>query len=207
MKWTGWNTFAWTVLLVMASVGARPAAAASLVPNDDVELDADLDGTPDDWFRGSNTAYIDNDDSDGVGTHSVEFRGPNTDWRSSEFSVQPGQLLTWSVDYKFLEGATGQIRADLRFFEGPGNFNFQGEDAVFIDASNLDQWQTLGSREILVPGVATVADVRVSSFFGSGLSGPVRLDGFRVVPEPGSLLLVGGAVLAAGCSLRRRLAR
>ncbi len=191
-------------LVVAACVGcfSLTEAQASRVPNADVEIDVDMDGTPDDWFRGSNTDYIDNDDSDGVGTHSLQFRGPNTDWRSSEFDVVAGETVTWSVDYKFLSSASGQIRADLRFFEGPGNFNFQGEDAVIIDVSNPDAWQTLGPRDIVVPGVAGVADIRVSSFFGSGFSGEVRLDNFSVIPEPTALLLVGLALV--GLVGRRR---
>ena len=191
--------------LMAISVMILPAAA-SRVPNADVEIDADMDGNPDDWFFGANTAYIDNDDSDGVGTRSLEFTGVNTDWRSSEFGVTAGETLTWSLDYKFLSSASGQIRADLRFFEGPGNFNFQGEQAILIDASNPDSWQTLGPMDFVVPGVATVADVRVSSFFGSGLSGSVRLDNFQVVPEPSSLSLW---VLAGLCGTRwlRRTSR
>lgn len=195
-----------TISLFMAGcvVGFSLATAqASRVPNADVEIDVDMDGTPDDWFRGPNTDYVDNDDSNGVGTHSLQFRGPNTDWRSSEFDVVAGETISWSVDYKFLSSASGQIRADLRFFEGPGNFNFQGEDAVIIDVSNPDAWQTLGPRDIAVPGVASFADIRVSSFFGSGFSGEVRLDNFSVIPEP-SAILPSGLALAAVFGCRRR---
>ncbi len=187
------------VSLSLSAATASPAVAG-LVPNEDVEIDSDMNNVPDDWFMGSNTSYIDNDDSDGVGTHSVEFRGPNTDWRSSEFPVTAGSNVTWSIDYKFLGGATGQIRADLRFFEGSGNFNFQGEHAILIDASNPDAWQTLGPNNFIVPGVATVADVRVSSYFGSGFGGDVRLDNFNVVPEPSTIALI---VLVICASVRR----
>ena len=110
--------------LVAISVMILPAAA-SRVPNADVEIDADMDGNPDDWFFGANTAYIDNDDSDGVGTHSLEFTGVNTDWRSSEFGVTAGETLTWSINYKFLSSASDGSVPTCVSLKGPATSIFR----------------------------------------------------------------------------------
>lgn len=44
--------------------GTQHAAHATLVPNDDFEIDADANSAPDDWFSGGVIGYVTGDDSD-----------------------------------------------------------------------------------------------------------------------------------------------
>jgi hypothetical protein len=115
-------------MLAMATAHAQ----INVVPNPDFEIDADMSGNPDLWFRGGTIGYVTNDDSDGVGTSSVSAMDGG-DWRSRAFPVAPGMNILYSLDYKVSQGATGTIRTDLRFFtsmSGGGTSGlFQGEFA------------------------------------------------------------------------------
>src|SRR5262245_27995711 len=90
----------------------------------------------------------------------------------------------------------------------------QGEDAPFFNVSNIDQWQT-SARVLNAPLFtnggdnplgANVLDVRLSSnIFGPG-NGLVRFDNISVwlVPEPGTLIMLGSAGGLAAYGLRQR---
>lgn len=213
--------FAIWALSILLATGTN-VAQATLVPNGDFEVDGDANSSPDDWFRGGTTGYVTNDDSNGVGTSSVTS-GNGGDWRSTAFAVTANEQLTWSIDYKVAQGATGTFRADLRFFTGQGGDggtggSFQGEDVHQVDVSTVtpDVWQTLGPFTINVPAgsvppllVPHFADVRVSAgLFGAPLAGELRFDNITVtrIPEPAtaSLLAMGGAVGVAAVRRRRR---
>jgi hypothetical protein len=165
---------------------------------------------------------VTNDDSNGVGISSVTS-GNGGDWRSTAFAVTANEQLTWSIDYKVAQGATGTFRADLRFFTGQGGDggtagSFQGEDVHQVDVSTVTPgvWQTLGPFTINVPAgsvppllVPHFADVRVSAgLFGAPLAGELRFDNITVtrIPEPvtASLLAAGGAIGVAAVRRRRR---
>jgi hypothetical protein len=207
----------WAVSL---SLMGGASARASLVPNGDFEVDSDANSAPDDWFRGGTTGYVTNDDSNGVGTSSV-LSGNGGDWRSSAFAVTANEQLTWSIDYKVSQGATGTFRADLRFFTGQGGDggtagSFQGEDVHQVDVSTVTPgvWQTLGPFTINVPAgsvppllVPNFADVRVSAgLFGAPLVGELRLDNISVtrIPEPGTAALLAMSGVAGIVAMRRR---
>ena len=120
------------ILATSLLLAGANVAHATLVPNGDFEVDADANSAPDDWFSGGTVGYVTNDDSDGVGTSSVSS-GNGGDWRSTAFAVTASEQLTWSIDYKVAQGATGTFPADLRFFTGQGGDggtagSFQGED-------------------------------------------------------------------------------
>jgi hypothetical protein len=202
------------IALVAVSVSQ---AQVNLVPNGDFEVDADMSGNPDLWFRGGTTAYVTNDDSDGVGTDSVSSQN-GADWRSQAFAVAPGQVLRYALDYKVSQGATGTIRTDLRFFTGMSGGGtsgaFQGEFAPTTDVATVPQgvWNTLGPFSVTVPAgsapplvVPAFGDVRLSAgVFGPALVGTVQFDNIRVIiPEPATLAL---AMITAGvaCTLLRR---
>lgn len=213
--------FAMATLSLLLSAAAN-VAQATLVPNGDFEVDADANSSPDDWFRGGTTGYVINDDSNGVGTSSV-MSGNGGDWRSTAFAVTASEQLTWSIDYKVSQGATGTFRADLRFFTGQGGDggtagNFQGEEVHQVDVSSVtpDVWQTLGPFTINVPAgslppllVPNFADVRVSAgLFGAPLAGELRFDNITVtrIPEPAttSMLAMAGVMGVAAVRRRRR---
>src|SRR5688572_22871677 len=84
-------------------VGGISHAQVNGIINPDFEVDADSSGNPDLWFRGGAVAYVMNDDSDGIGTHSVSAQNGG-DWRSRAFPVTPGQKVTFSLDYKVSPG-------------------------------------------------------------------------------------------------------
>jgi hypothetical protein len=208
----------WALSLLFA--GATNVAQATLVPNGDFEVDGDANSAPDDWFSGGTTGYVTNDDSNGVGTSSVTS-GSGGDWRSIAFPVTASEQLTWSIDYKVAQGATGTFRADLRFFTGQGGDggaagSFQGEDVHQIDVASVtpDVWQTLGPFTINVPAgslppllVPNFADVRVSAgLFGPPLAGEVRFDNITVtrIPEPATLSMLAMAGVTGVAAVRRR---
>src|SRR5262245_16636150 len=122
-------------------------AKPGLVPNADVELDSNADGIPNDWFHSSGVSYPDDNGPSSPGVKSIQLDSAGNDWRSEVFSIIPGQTYTWSFDYKFLPGATGEFRADLRFFDGGA---FKGEDAPLFAVSNIGQWQT-STRTFVAP--------------------------------------------------------
>ncbi len=194
--------------------------AQSLVPNYDFETDGDANSAPDDWFSGGAIGYITTDDSDGVGTASVSEQ-QGGDWRSLAFAVTANEELTWSVDYKVAQGATGSFRADLRFFTGQDAGggtagSFQGEDVHNVDVGTVvpDVWHTLGPFTLNVPAgsappllVPHFADVRISSgLFGPSLTGQIQLDRVSVtrIPEPTALALAAAAACVGLASRRRR---
>ena len=200
--------------------GAVNVAQATLVPNGDFEVDADANSAPDDWFSGGTTGYVTNDDSNGVGTSSVTS-GNGGDWRSTAFAVTASEQLTWSIDYKVAQGATGTFRADLRFFTGQAGDggtagSFQGEDVHQVDVSGVtpDVWQTLGPFTINVPAgsfppllVPNFADVRVSAgLFGDPLVGELRFDNITVtrIPEPATMSMLAMAGVMGVAAVRRR---
>jgi hypothetical protein len=196
----------WAVVLTL--ILAPSAATAFLVPNGDFEADnGEATLRPTSWFTGGPTSYILDDDSDGVGSRSVQITGNFGDWRSSAVQVVPGTSIQWLLDYKFLEGASGEFRADLRFFSGFNPLDggtsgaFRGEDAPIVASSTTGNWLSTGWRNVVVPAGANFADLRISTgFFGAGVTGGLRLDNATIVPEPaaGALLAVGAA------SMRRR---
>lgn len=211
--------FAMATLSLLLSAAAN-VAQATLVANGDFEVDVDANSSPDDWFRGGTTGYVINDDSNGVGTSSVTS-GNGGDWRSTAFAVTASEQLTWSIDYKVSQGATGTFRADLRFFTGQGGDggtagSFQGEDVHQVDVSSIvpDVWQTLGPFTINVPAgslppllVPHFADVRVSAgLFGAPLAGELRFDNITVtrIPEPATMSMLAMAGVMGVAAVRRR---
>jgi hypothetical protein len=185
-----------TLAFGLSSAVAQPG----LLPNADVETDSDMDGIPNDWFHSSDVSYPDDNGPSAPGTKSIQLNSEGEDWRSSEIPAVPGGKYTWSFDYKFLEGATGQFRADLRFFDDP---NFAGEDAPLFSVSNIGQWQT-STRMLTAPQRTPnpldgpfVLDVRLSSNLFAPGNGLVRFDNIIVtlIPEPSSI----GLLSIAGC--------
>jgi hypothetical protein len=184
-----------------------------MIPNHDFEVDnGEPSPSPTDWFSGGNVSYELADDSDGVGERSAQINANSADWRSSAVFVTPGDTMLWKLDYKWLDGATGQFSADLRFFSGFDPIGggtagaFRGEQRIVVSSSGNGQWQTLGVNSIDVPAGALTADVRISTgFFDGGLSG----GGFRIdnidlrVPEPGSAAIVVLGVTLIGAHRRR----
>jgi hypothetical protein len=181
------------------------------VSDPDFEIDADSNGFPDLWFRGGTVGYP-LDDSDGIGTHSVSSQNGG-DWRSRAIPVFPGEVLTFALDYKVSQGATGTFRTDLRFFTGGSATGgtsgaFQGEFAPTTDVATVPQgvWNTLGPFSVTVPAgsspplvIPNWADVRLSAgVFGPALVGTVQFDNVRVIiPEPATvgLGLLGGVAM------------
>ncbi|MBA3481820.1 MAG: PEP-CTERM sorting domain-containing protein [Pirellulales bacterium] len=206
--------------LAIALFAPVPAQAQSLVNNFDFEVDADTSGNPDQWFHGGSTAYVTNDDSDGVGTHSVSAQDGG-DWRSQAFPILPLQTLQFSVDYKVSQGATGTARTDVRFFtglagDGGTSGNFVGEFAPTIDVASVPQgvWNTWGPFTVNVPAgnppplvIPAFGDVRLSAgIFGPDLVGTIQWDNVRIfIPEPASMGML--AFVGAGLLIHRRRAR
>jgi hypothetical protein len=187
-------------LHLLSAIGISAAyGQPGLVPNGNVETDANANDRPDQWFNSAGVSYPNDNGPSSPGTKSIQLDSAGQDWRSSTFPITPGSQYRFSFDYKFLEGATGRFRADFRFFDGG---SFKGEHAPGIDVSNIGAWQTysaLVTAPAYVPDVPTFpnqADVRVSAnLFGAG-NGLVRFDNWSVVlvPEPSSL-----ALLVLGC--------
>lgn len=205
--------FACTLVLCLAACSAQ----ASLVNNADFEADnGEAVLGPLSWFNGGPVSYVLDDDSDGIGTRSVQIDANGGDWRSEAFFVTPGEQLIWGLDYKFLEGASGEFSADLRFFSGFDPVGggtagvFQGEQRIVVGSTSAGVWETLGPNVFEVPAGALTADVRIStSFFDAGITGGgVRFDDVGVrVPEPHTavLLLLGSAgAWAVGRRARQR---
>lgn len=194
----------------VVAVGARGAhAQPGLIPNADVETDSEPDGTPDLWFRSGGTSYVDDNGPSAPGSKAIQLDSAGQDWRSSEAPAVPGALYRWSFDYKFLDGATGEFRADLRFFDSP---NFAGEDAPLFAVSSIGQWQT-SSRLVVAPSATAnpldgpfVLDTRFSSNLFAPGNGLVRLDNVRIelVPEPSAVALLTLASSFVWVGLRRR---
>lgn len=191
MNWHLVEKTAWWAVALVALTAGQPAwGQVNLVPNADFEVDADASGSPDQWFSGGTVGFNTADDSDGVGTSSVSAQNGG-DWRSQAFPVAPLQKLTFSVDYKVSQGATGTARADLRFFtalagDGGTTGNFVGEYAPTIDVATVTQgvWNTLGPFTVEVPAgnppplvIPAYGDVRFSAgLFGPALNGTIHVD-------------------------------
>ncbi len=202
-----------TACLIVGGLGLSDQAGASLIPNYDFEVDnGETSPSPTQWFAGGNVAYELADDSDGVGERSAQINANASDWRSSAVFVTPGETMEWKLDYKWLDGASGEFSADLRFFSGFDPIGggtsgaFRGEQRIVVASSSNGQWQTLNVNSIEVPAGALTADIRISSgFFDAGLSG----DGFRIdnvelrVPEPGSVAIAAVGVALIGAHRRR----
>jgi hypothetical protein len=216
---TGWGV-AIALLAVLAVGDPNANAQPNLIINGDVENDPEPDGFPNDWFHSAAGVSYPNDNGPSLpGVKALQIDaltgGAQADWRSSEAPAIAGGQYKWSFDYKFLEGATGGFRADLRFFDGPGAF--EGEDAPFINASNIGQWQT-STRMFTAPPFTNsggdnpladnVLDIRLNSnIFGAG-NGLVRFDNIAVqlIPEPAalSLLAIVGGFAAVRFGRRRK---
>jgi hypothetical protein len=189
------------LLLAISIFGVeRVDAQPGLVPNANVETDGDANSRPDMWFSSSGVSYPDDNGPSSPGTKSIQLDSAGQDWRSSTAPVVPGGKYMWSFDYKFLEGATGEFRADLRFFDGG---TFKGEDAPLFAVSNIGQWQT-SSRMATAPSFApdnpladNVLDVRLSSNLFAPGNGLVRFDNIIVqfIPEPSTAALLAVAGL------------
>jgi hypothetical protein len=206
------------LLLAIATVGVQGAnAQPNLIINGNVENDPEADGFPNDWFHSSNVSYPNDNGPSAAGVKALQIDAltgaANADWRSSEAPAVPGGQYMWSFDYKFLQGATGGFRSDLRFFDGG---QFEGEDAPFFNVSNVGQWQT-STRMLTAPLFtnggdnplgANVLDVRLNSnIFGPG-NGLVRFDNIfvKLIPEPATLamLAMAGGFAAVRFGRRRK---
>jgi hypothetical protein len=198
-----------TLLLAVSVIGLRGAnAQPGLIPNANVETDSEPDGTPDLWFRSGGTSYVDDNGPSSPGSKALQLDSDGQDWRSSEAPAVPGALYRWSFDYKFLEGATGEFRADLRFFDSP---NFAGEDAPLFAVSNIGQWQTSTRLQIAPPATVNpldgpfVLDTRFSSNLFAPGNGLVRIDNviIELIPEPTTVVLLTLAGTFAWVGARR----
>ena len=215
-----WRTVCGVLLVSLAVVAVGVPdiyAQPNLIINGNVENDPEPDGFPNDWFHSSGVSYPNDNGPSAPGVKALQIDAlsgaSNADWRSSEAPAIPNAKYVWSFDYKFLQGATGGFRADLRFFDGG---QFEGEDAPFFNVANIEQWQT-STRAFNAPPFANggdnplganVLDIRfTSNHFGAG-NGLVRFDNVTVwlVPEPASLitLAIAGGFAACGFGRRRR---
>jgi hypothetical protein len=164
-----------------------PKFGKSLLKNGDFEtLAANPPNRPADWFyAASGTQLVIGEDSDGVGQRAAAITQANVDWRSSEISVQPGEQLQFSFDFKFLNVPDGSgFRADARFFTGSqaSGGAFAGEAVKFVDAADYaaGEWHTY-STTVVVPDAAPIGDVRLSTYFGSFVGGQALIDNVRLL--------------------------
>jgi hypothetical protein len=218
MNWHRVKTIGrWGALAIAALFCGPSQAQLNGIINPDFENDIDNGGIPDYWFQGGSIGYVLTDDSDGVGTHSVSAQLTGH-WRSFAFPVAPGQKLTYSLDYKVSQGATGSIRTELRFFNGYSGGGtsgaLQGEFTPDTDVGTVPQgvWNTLGPFTVTVPAgkmppmiVPRWGDVRLSAgIFGPVLRGTVQFDNLRVIiPEPATISLALILVAFCGAFVRR----
>lgn len=207
MKWSLLGGSFALLAATLMSVGVAHAKPG-LILNADVELDSDADGIPNDWFHSSGVSYPDDNGPTSPGVKSIQLDSAGSDWRSEVFSIIPGETYTWSFDYKFLPGATGEFRADLRFFDGGA---FKGEDAPLFAVSNIGEWQT-STRTFVAPlyipdigAFPNQADIRITANHFAPGNGLVRFDNFIVrVPEPSTVALLGLAACGLACRRSRR---
>lgn len=208
MRWSllgGVSALLASTLIAVGVTDAQPG----LVLNADVEIDSDADGIPNDWFHSSGVSYPTDNGPSSPGVKSIQLDSAGSDWRSEVFPIIPGEKYLWSFDYKFLPGATGEFRADLRFFDGGA---FKGEDAPLFAVSNIDQWQTSTrsfTAPLYIPDIAAFpnqADIRITANHFAPGNGLVRFDNFlvyRAIPEPSTVVLLGMAACGLACGRRR----
>jgi hypothetical protein len=150
------------------------------------------------------------DDSDGNGTNSVALNpqtngaDPHSDWRSQSFEVTPGEQLSLSFDFKFLDVVNflefQQFRLDLRAFNDPETTSFVNEIQIYVSPVdyrlsgqeivpsnfNDENWHTLTFDWIVPEGpggpeVNLYADVRFTiNAFTTMAEGQVRFDNISV---------------------------
>ena len=210
MRWRllgGCSALLVATLMWVGVAGAQPG----LVPNADVETDLEPDGIPNDWFHSSGVSYTDDNGPSSPGVKSIQDDSGGQDWRSSNFPITLGQAYQWSFDYKFLEGATGELRTQFRYFDGGA---FKGEDNAVIAVSNIGQWQTETRLvtpvfDVDIAAFPNQADIRATSGVFEAGNGLVRFDNFivsRLVPEPSALALFGIATFGLSLFRARRRA-
>lgn len=129
------------------------------------------------------------DDSDGAGTNSIAINfvpdattpplGIGMDWRSEAFATNPGEVLIFSFDIKFIgvsqeesipgsgffEGGLVQVRSFSEQAEDGGTAGtFSGETNVGFEARNFtpDVWHTVMSP-LTVPNGGAWSDIRIST--------------------------------------------
>ncbi|MEM9185319.1 MAG: hypothetical protein AAGB00_02335 [Planctomycetota bacterium] len=151
----------------------------NLLANGDFELsDAGTPPAPVGWFgSATGAAYVLDDDSDGVGERSVALQTdgePSADWRASAFSFAGGQDSLFAFDHRFLAGATGQVKAFLRYFSDASGTAFLSQEVFTFDASNPNEWQSLAVW-LTSPAGAASADVWFTTAFAD-FAGEWRLD-------------------------------
>jgi len=159
----------------------------NLVANGGFEiLDPNNPSRPANWFYGAGTSLVQGEDSTGTGQYAAAISEANSDWRSVDFDVSAGELLSFSFDFKFdgdVPDGSG-FRADARFFsesETEGG-TFLGETVAFLDAANhtADEWHSL-MLSVVVPEGATAGDVRFSTYFGPFEGGQVLIDNVELL--------------------------
>lgn len=220
---------AWLIAFLAAPAFAQIELVANgdfedlaLDENDVPEIDAYGKVFPASWFRNLDgdpvipkTQLIGPangdpaDDSDGSGVNSVALNpqtngDPHSDWRSQSFEVTPGEELSLSFDFKFLDVVNfpefQQFRLDLRAFNDPETTSFVGERVINVSPvsyslsgeelvqSNFDDenWHTLSFNWIVPEGpggpeVNLYADVRFTiNAFTTLAEGQVRFDNISV---------------------------
>ncbi|MGD9632487.1 MAG: hypothetical protein AB7G28_08960 [Pirellulales bacterium] len=154
----------------------------NLISNGDFEIPvAGNPSRPLNWNYAPATALVSGTDSAGEGTHAVAINAANSDWRSVNFDVEPGERLRLSFDFQFVGVPDGSgFRADARFFTE--SLSFVGESVEFLDAAEYaaGEWHTF-EADITATAGGPVGDLRFSTYFGPFAGGQVLIDNVKLL--------------------------
>lgn len=129
---------------------------------------------------------------------------------SKAVPVAFGDTVNLTIDYKQLTGGTGNLQAQIKFYNGVGangfseggGGTFQGEYTATLPTS-VDVWNTISTGPLANSWpAADYVEIRLIGNAFTGLSGTVLADNVdvSVIPEPATLslmALVGGALVAS----------